>query len=58
MLERWPIERLIIEHVATLHELETWYSVQDVMDRNEALDVWQRAQRRAHEAAMRPGGAS
>lgn len=33
----------MIERVATLQELETWYSINDVADRNEALDAWNEA---------------
>jgi hypothetical protein len=35
---------LIIEGVATLRELEEWYSIDDVADRNEALDAWKEAE--------------
>lgn len=34
----------MIERIATLQELETWYSIDDVADRNEALDAWHEAQ--------------
>lgn len=47
----WPVERLIIERVATLQEIETHYCTRDVLDRNEALDLWQAAQRRAQRRA-------
>lgn len=33
----------MIERVATLQELETWYSINDVADRNDALDAWAEA---------------
>lgn len=35
------------ERVATLEELETWYSIDDVADMNDALDALQEARRRA-----------
>jgi len=35
--------------VATLHELETWYSIDDILDRNEALDFKYEAERRHNE---------
>jgi hypothetical protein len=45
----WPCERLILERVATLRELEEWYSLPDVMERNKALDLRAEAQRKAQE---------
>lgn len=35
----WPAERLIQEHIARLEELEGWYSLDDIYDRNDALDA-------------------
>jgi hypothetical protein len=35
----WPAERLLQERIATLQELETYYSIDDIMDRNDALDA-------------------
>jgi len=43
----------LLERIATLQELETWYSLCDVMDRNEALDAWQEAEREAHQQKKR-----
>jgi len=40
---------LILAKVATLQEIETWYSVKDVLDANTALDVKQDYERREHE---------
>lgn len=37
----------MIERMATLHELETWYSINDVADRNDALDAWHEARAEA-----------
>lgn len=34
----------MIERIASLQELETWYSLDDVADRNEGLDAWHEAQ--------------
>ncbi len=48
MAQTWPCERLIIEKVATLSELESWYSINDVADRNEALDAWAEAEKAAN----------
>jgi hypothetical protein len=39
--------------VATLQELETYYSLVDMVVRNEALDVKLEAERKAQEAARR-----
>jgi hypothetical protein len=41
----WPVQRLILEHVATRRDLEECYSVDDVIAENEALDAWHEAQR-------------
>lgn len=43
----WPAERLMIEGIATLQELETWYSLDDILDRNDALDAWKEATAKA-----------
>jgi hypothetical protein len=43
----WPAERLILEHVATRQEIETHYSLSDIVDANAALDIWLAAQRAA-----------
>lgn len=45
----WPAERLMLKHIATLQELETHYSIDDVCDRNEALDAWEDAEAVARE---------
>lgn len=45
----WPAERLLIKGVATLQELETWYSLTDILDRNDALDALEEAQAKANE---------
>jgi hypothetical protein len=37
----------MLEGIATLHELETWYSIDDIADRNDALDALDEAKRRA-----------
>lgn len=50
------IWRLVIAKVATLQEIETHYSLVDVLDANEALDIEQEAQRRAHDKAMKKKG--
>ena len=41
----WPVERLILERVASRQEIETHYNFTDVVAGNEALDVWIRAQK-------------
>lgn len=43
-MDTWPCERLLIERIASLEELEQWYSIGDVADRNEALDAWHEAE--------------
>jgi hypothetical protein len=37
------MERLILEGVATFQEIETHYSLLDVLERNLALDAFQKA---------------
>lgn len=34
----------MIKGIATLQELETWYSLDDVFDRNDALDAYELAE--------------
>jgi hypothetical protein len=46
---------LIVSGKATLQEIETHYSLTDVLDANEALDLQGEADRLAHEAAMSKG---
>lgn len=43
----WPAWRLIVEHTATLQEVETHYSLDDVTTANEALDLWYEAKAQA-----------
>ncbi len=40
----------MLEQVATLKEIETYYDLVDVLDANEALDIKEEAERRATEA--------
>ncbi|MBU6428822.1 MAG: hypothetical protein KGR26_07430 [Cyanobacteria bacterium REEB65] len=49
----------MVERVATLHELETHWSLRDLILANEALDLRAEAQKAADEAARRKadGGA-
>lgn len=47
----WPVWRLVLEGVATLQELETWYSFDDVLVANEVLDLKLEAERRASKKA-------
>lgn len=49
----WPVERLVLERVATLSEIETHYSIDDIADKNEALDARLEAEARAHAEANR-----
>jgi hypothetical protein len=44
---------LILERLATLQEIETWYSLDDVMDANFALDTQVAAQKKAEEGAKK-----
>lgn len=39
--------RLVIRKVATLEEVETYYSLVDLLDANEALDLYEKAQAEA-----------
>ena len=43
--------RLVVERVATLQEIETAWSIDDLMDANDFLDAWIEAG-----AARTPGG--
>ncbi len=45
MGECWPVYRLVVEKLATLQELESHYSIDDVANVNEALDVSQEAKK-------------
>lgn len=47
----WPAERLLQEGIATLQELETYYSIDDIMERNEALDAVSEGRARAEAQA-------
>lgn len=35
----WPVWRLVAARVASLHEIDTHWTLSDVLDANEALDV-------------------
>jgi hypothetical protein len=37
--DEWQVWRLVLRGVATLREIEEWWSMGDVLDANEALDV-------------------
>lgn len=39
MEAEWPVWRLVLEGVATLHELETHWSIDDLVSANAALDA-------------------
>lgn len=41
------IWRLVVRQIATLHEIETHYDINDVGDANEALDLMDEAERQA-----------
>ncbi len=43
----------MIKGIASLQELETWYSLDDVFDRNDALDAVEKAESEAYERARR-----
>ncbi len=47
----WPAMRLVVERVATLREVSEWYSLDDVVMMNEALDLKYRAEKDAQERA-------
>lgn len=38
----------MIERVATLQEVETYYSIDDAADMNDALDAWHEAENKAN----------
>ena len=41
----WPVWRLVVEGVATLSEVDTHWTLTDVLDANEALDAYAVARR-------------
>lgn len=45
--------RPVLERVATLHEIETHWSLDDLLDANDALDAWQEAQAQAQNRSPR-----
>lgn len=47
----WPAWRLILKGVP-LRDLDTYYTLSDVLDHNDALDVVEELERLAHERAM------
>jgi ABC-type uncharacterized transport system substrate-binding protein len=47
----WPAWRLVLDGVATLEEIETHYSLDDVMSANLMLDLKHEAERLAREKA-------
>lgn len=47
VLVEWPVWRLVCEGVATLQEIETSWTLADVLDGNEALDAFTLARRSA-----------
>ena len=46
VLAEWRVWRLVCEGIATLHEIETHWHLGDVLDANEALDVYAAARKR------------
>jgi hypothetical protein len=44
----------VIERVASLHEIEAYWSIDDLADAHEALDIRHEAQARAAEKIKRP----
>jgi len=44
---------LVVERVATLEEVETYYDLIDVFDANAALDLREEAERKAWESSGR-----
>ena len=47
----WPCWRLVKERMATKEELETHWSIDDIVQANEVLDAWADAERRARRKA-------
>lgn len=47
----WPAWRLVLERVATLQEVETYYSLDDVIMAGEALDLKYSAEKEARARA-------
>lgn len=51
----WFIWRLVLAQVVTLQELETHWSVVDMLDAHEAIDLQEEAERLAHMKAAGKG---
>ncbi len=50
----WYVWRPVLERIATLYEVETHWSIDDLADAHEALDIKQEAQAKAAESIKRP----
>jgi hypothetical protein len=37
----WPVWRLVVGGLATLEEIDRYWTVTDVLDANEAADAWE-----------------
>ena len=54
---RWLTWRLVLEGMATLQEVETYYDLVNVLDANEALDLKEEAEHRATDSlSKQPAG--
>lgn len=53
LADRWPMERLILAGVATRQEIQEWYSIDDLLDANEALDAKLQAEKQQAEKARK-----
>lgn len=45
LVEDWPVWRIVSRQMATLHEIESFWSLGDVLDANEVLDLMDEAAR-------------
>jgi hypothetical protein len=52
----WPVWRLVVKRVATLAEIETHWSLRDLILANEALDLDEEIERRAEKARTQQQG--
>jgi hypothetical protein len=49
----WYLWRPVVERIATLHEIETFWSIDDLADAHEALDIRNEAEVKAAKAIDR-----
>lgn len=51
--EKWAKLRVALSGIATMHEIETYWSINDLADANEALDIKEEAEAYYSNLAMK-----